>query len=340
MKPMTSTMTSTSTTVTRRLAQVLRLIDRQVARASLRLRRERPALLGFLFHSVFESAEELAAQVIDPYQPTLLSELASFIDHFLAHGYRFVRPADLLGELDEGAFHALLTFDDGYANNLRILPVLRERGVPATFFVSSNHVAHQKAFWWDAVYRARMRAGADLQAIHAEVELLKQRPTAARERYVLEEFGPRALDPQAETDRPLSAAELKELAAEPLATIGNHTADHAILPFCADAEVEAQIAGCQDYLAQLTGTTPDIIAYPDGACDPRVAAIARSQGLRLGAVVDFRKNHLPLGESAAMRIARCFVASPAILEEALAIRSDFRPGSFLRQLAATGGYAG
>ena len=47
-----------------------------------------------------------------------------------------------------------VTFDDGYAETMRrALPVLTKAGVPATVFVSTDHVARQRGFWWDEVRR-------------------------------------------------------------------------------------------------------------------------------------------------------------------------------------------
>ena len=42
----------------------------------------------------------------------------------------------------------------------RALPVLTSAGVPATVFVSTDHVARQRGFWWDEVRRL-LRRGAD-----------------------------------------------------------------------------------------------------------------------------------------------------------------------------------
>jgi peptidoglycan/xylan/chitin deacetylase (PgdA/CDA1 family) len=51
-----------------------------------------------------------------------------------------------------------ITFDDGYADNLReAMPVLRTWGIPATFFVVSGQVGRDDEFWWDEVERILLR---------------------------------------------------------------------------------------------------------------------------------------------------------------------------------------
>lgn len=44
----------------------------------------------------------------------------------------------------------VVTFDDGYADNLHLAkPLLESREIPATIFVATQHVAHGGTFWWD-----------------------------------------------------------------------------------------------------------------------------------------------------------------------------------------------
>lgn len=53
-----------------------------------------------------------------------------------------------------------VTFDDGYADNLRAAePVLRARDVPATVFVSSGYVTSQREYWWDELEKLVLEPG-------------------------------------------------------------------------------------------------------------------------------------------------------------------------------------
>ena len=54
---------------------------------------------------------------------------------------------------------AVITFDDGYADNLhRALPVLRAADVPATVFVTAGTVDSRQQFWWDRLKRVLLCA--------------------------------------------------------------------------------------------------------------------------------------------------------------------------------------
>jgi peptidoglycan/xylan/chitin deacetylase (PgdA/CDA1 family) len=46
----------------------------------------------------------------------------------------------------------VMTFDDGYADNLQnALPQLEQYEVPATFFVTTGYIGSGREFWWDAL---------------------------------------------------------------------------------------------------------------------------------------------------------------------------------------------
>lgn len=317
----------------RYLARAVDRIDDLLAAATLRRKRERPALLGFLFHGIFESAAEVAADRVWPAQPLLAEELQRFVEHFLVHGYRFVRPADILAGLDPNGYYALLTFDDGYANNQRALPILRALSVPATFFVSARHVAEARCFWWDVVYRERSRRGASMASIRREIGLLKRQVPEEIETWLQQTFGADALHPVSDTDRPFTAAELRVFAADPLVTLGNHSARHADFTRLDSESVASEIREAQAYLADLAGSPPMILAYPNGAYDERSIAAARATGLRLGVTVGRQKTQLPLTGTASMTIARAFVpCGDELLPACRRSRSDVQVRRWLESL--------
>jgi peptidoglycan/xylan/chitin deacetylase (PgdA/CDA1 family) len=318
----------------RALRSAVHTIDRVVATGALRCGRERPALIGLAFHGVYEDEREATSGMVAPFQPLTIAELRRIVDHFRTHGYRFVTPGEVAAGLDPGGLYVWLTFDDGYANSLRALQVLREFAAPATFFVSTNHVLEGRPFWWDVLYRHRRRRGVTAEAISRELLSRQQCGVRELETFLGSECGADARRPAGDTDRPLTADELRRLAGEPLATIGNHTADHAALPALSDDEVRAQIRTCQAALAEITGSSAEAIAYPYGLYDARVMRLARAEGLEVGAVVIPRKNSIPLGADGAMAVRRYLLrtGAQALDDECRACRSDLQVVSGLRRL--------
>jgi peptidoglycan/xylan/chitin deacetylase (PgdA/CDA1 family) len=64
--------------------------------------------------------------------------------------------------------------------------------------------------------------------------------------------------------------------------IGFHTLRHDALPALADDALDAALRDGRDELATAAGTALDVISYPYGKADQRVAAAARAAGFRRG----------------------------------------------------------
>ena len=284
----------------------LQILEDALARLCLPFGRERGLLLSFLIHGVFASKEEAQCGLVDPQQGFTVGMLRDFLEHFTREGYRFLAPPDLARELCPREKYVLLTFDDGYFNNTRTLPLLEAFNVPAVFFISSEHVKRGKAFWWDAVYREskkRRRPSEELSCMVAEYKKMK---TPQIEADIRSRFGSSALSPVSDLDRPFSAAELKRFAMHRLVFLGNHTRDHAILANYSVEGVREQIAGCQQVLRHITGKAPQIIAYPNGNCSEAICEAACRAGLRFGLLAAAGRNRLPLdpGTPQAMTLKR------------------------------------
>ena len=54
----------------------------------------------------------------------------------------------------------VITFDDGYADNLHnAKPLLEHCGIPATVFLTSGYIGHEREFWWDELERILLQSG-------------------------------------------------------------------------------------------------------------------------------------------------------------------------------------
>jgi peptidoglycan/xylan/chitin deacetylase (PgdA/CDA1 family) len=86
------------------------------------------------------------------------SLFAQHLDRLLAEGYTTIRLNDLLLNLTQGTplppKPVILTFDDGYRDNyVNAFPLLRDRGMTATFFIVTDFIDEQRPEYlsWDMV---------------------------------------------------------------------------------------------------------------------------------------------------------------------------------------------
>lgn len=263
------------------------------------------AILGF--HGLMPDGCAAGDGTVDPYQPFTYANLDRLITSARASGLRFICGRDLdrlaTGGRTEGGAAIWLTFDDGYANNLAILPILRKHTVPATFFITAGAVASGDAFWWDVLYREGRKRGQSAQALAARREALKAHPPAAIREFLTADFGETAFQACGEADRPMTMQELSAFARDPLVEIGNHTQNHAILPILSEADQRREIAGCQDFLTRVTGNVPQVIAYPNGGAAPATLRIAGESGLVAGVTCRPHRNAFPPQQSTGEQMA-------------------------------------
>jgi peptidoglycan/xylan/chitin deacetylase (PgdA/CDA1 family) len=253
-----------------------------------RSRRRRTARgpLVLLYHRVAEPARDPLGLAVSP------ERFGAQLD-VLGARRRMVGLAELAeraasGDLDPAC--AAVTFDDGYADNLRAAaPALEAYGVPWTLFVSTGHVEDGRRFWWDDVVElldtapdsrpAELRLPIGGAARAWRVESPAQREGAARAILAaLQGLGPAEIAAAvaelrtwagAETDLrggdgPMTVAELRELAARGVA-IGAHTRTHRGLAYAPEADQREEVRASRDDLERWLGRAPSAFSYPFGA---------------------------------------------------------------------------
>ena len=185
-----------------------------------------------------------------------------------------------------------ITFDDGYAcNALVAAPMLEAFGYPATFFIVSDVIARPEEFWWDQIefifhapgfdYESAMRllASRSANGLGTAVrqdcapdtaflglwELLRRLSTEQRRQYLDNLRDGMGLTKEMRpTHRPMTAAELLTLAANPLFEIGGHTAAHPSLPMLDPTEQEQDIVFGSRFLQAKLGKPIRSFSYPFG----------------------------------------------------------------------------
>lgn len=293
---------------------LLRRLDDGLIRVSTNVFGRDPSLNVLMFHGLFLNQAEAFSGAIDPYQPLSLDDLSALIAFFQGEGFRFIAPDEIGAPTEAGDHRVLLTFDDGYANNLRAMPILEQYGVPATIFVASGNVLSGEPFWWDVLYRECAGRGMSREQNVAERQALKAFSNSEIKARLRQRFGGDVFQAVGDVDRPMTVAELKRVAAHELITIGNHTVDHELLTQIPAIEARHQIRKCQEMIEAWTGSAPHIIAYPNGNCNDRVVGEAMDAGLTAGVIAFPGKCRLPVGERQRMHLPRhAIIGGPHML---------------------------
>jgi len=210
------------------IISLAKLPDLIISEIYLRFFQEKNSLIIFNFHGLFFSKKEINQNLVNPQTWITKDQFQQFVDYYLKYNYTFVSPNDILHGLDNKKY-IMITFDDGYYNNIYALPILKKYQIPALFFISTNHVKQSKCFWWDILYRERIKNGMSKKEIVYEGNFLKSKTSEEIEKYLIEKFGENTLKPKSDIDRPFTTSELKEFSKEKNVFLGNHTSNHAIL---------------------------------------------------------------------------------------------------------------
>lgn len=229
---------------------------------------------------------------------------------FLKKHYQPMRLTDVAHALNDGvelpADAVVITFDDGYSDNYRVaFPILRELGIPATFFISTGHIDSGRPFAYDWLVHLillteaprlelpelgidvpmppgradrRMLAGSVLHHMK-EIDALAQLAMIRR----LEVEWHISSDVAHPDCQPMSWDQVREMQAAGY-EFGSHGVHHHMLSKLPQAELEYEVHHSRDTLDRELGPGVRHMSYPVGgsrAFDQRVIDTTRDAGFGL-----------------------------------------------------------
>lgn len=176
----------------------------------------------------------------------------------------------------------IITFDDGYEDNYRLAwPILREAGVAAVFFVTTDFIDHGRPMWFDRVANAIRDNGKEpsRQVLQQYLTRMKKMDDDGRARVLADlerHSGHEALEHQI----PMSWDQLREMAASGM-EIGSHSCSHTVLANETRQNVRSELVKSRQRIEVEIGKPCRSLAYPVGggsAISPLVVAEARDAG--------------------------------------------------------------
>jgi peptidoglycan/xylan/chitin deacetylase (PgdA/CDA1 family) len=217
---------------------------------------------------------------------------------------------DLLAALDGAPLPpnpVMVTFDDGYRSCHDVaLPILREVGVRATFFIATSFATDRRLYWWERIalllgetrrtsavihYPSTIQLGlGDARTATTLTGLVKNTYGLDVERFLTELAA--ALDVpwsrDLETDHAngliMTWDEIRALARAGM-DVESHGRAHRVLQTLDDAALAEDLTGSRRDLEAQLGRPVRLIAYPVGrsiASEPRIRAALVAAGYRAG----------------------------------------------------------
>ena len=270
-----------------------------------------PAMRGLGAILMLHHVRPWVERAFAPPQNRLLEVTPECLDQALTlaaqAGYRFVGLDEIPSVLEAGRTEQpvlALTFDDGYRDNLEFaLPVLRRHRAPATVFITTGFADRSACLWWidlENVIRnassIRAQVGAETITAPAATPVekvaafellywkLRARPEAELRAVIAnlrQEYG---VDSRGAVERLcLDWDGVRQLAEDPLVTIGAHTLTHPMLRQHDTDFARREMAAARDAIQREIGRPVRHMAYPVGdktSAGPREFRLARELGFR------------------------------------------------------------
>jgi peptidoglycan/xylan/chitin deacetylase (PgdA/CDA1 family) len=236
----------------------------------LRWHRSRGFVCVLGLHRVLESG------VVTVSHPAILLQKNTFASllQFLEKDFAFVRLLDWLDQTTALTARAecIVTFDDGWADNyLMAWPMLRERRIPATIFLSTDYIDTNKMFW---VERFRASRSEDPEVDNL-IESYKRMPAAERELALQGKLTQTSELPS--TDAMLTWSQVREMCKDGI-EFGSHTHTHPLLSHEDQTTAEQEIVIPRDVLREQAGIRVRTFAYPNGDWNHAVRSAVERNG--------------------------------------------------------------
>lgn len=229
----------------------------------------------------------------------------------LAKYYTPITFVDLLSAKNSGhpipRNAVIITFDDGFDDNYRFaLPILREAGIPATIFISTDYIGQKETFWFDELaYIVKKKLEKDWPIVFKDLSItipassspqkeeclkrilhwIKRVPNQDRVDFLDDLKAKIPIDDHAkQLSAPMTWDQVLELDQQGI-EIGSHSCSHPILAQLTMDQLEHELKDSKLEIEERLKKTCPVVSYPVGgkdAYDERALKVVQKSGYQFG----------------------------------------------------------
>jgi peptidoglycan/xylan/chitin deacetylase (PgdA/CDA1 family) len=276
---------------------------------SIASRLNKSKIIFLAYHGISENTEKLRAWTLIPVD-SFQRQMKFVKDHFECMHIDQALNSDLRSRNIPGV---VVTFDDGYSNNLNVaLPILQEMNIPTTVYITTRHVTERRLFWPDIIWKAANRTDKvafdvreialglreydfcgdrkdwQNEVLHLLEDVKKTHPMLREGivRNIIDKFSLKekelrdCFNAENNVFSPLTIKEVQTLSSHPLVTVGAHSHCHNLLDQVSLKEANESIEKSKRLLEEITGIKVDHFAYPNGNANTRLVELVKMQGFK------------------------------------------------------------
>lgn len=195
-------------------------------------------------------------------------------------------------KINREKLNVVLTFDDGYKNNLtHMFPIIEELGIPVTVFVT----AKGKTPLWQDILDIISENSISLKKLEFEFPEIKGKTNAELKRWlisqssdvvdgvsgILEQIAEKLLSEKQNFCELLSKEELKTFNENHLVSIANHSANHYNFNTLTKEKMREEFQQCENYLKEIGSVSSSVFAYPFGIYNSETIETLNALGARI-----------------------------------------------------------
>jgi len=200
---------------------------------------------------------------------------------YLAKKYNFISLGRLVEAIDSKDWSDIppkglvVTIDDGYRENYRLLEIFKTDNIKPTIYLCSDIVNTNRKLWFRTGYRNFQ----SLKKHDSQKRLEVLRDTT--------DYEPRK---EYSTRQTLDLAELREMS--PYVDFQSHSKFHPVLTTCPDQECQEEIGGSKENLEKLLNKKIEHYSYPNGDYSGREIELVKNSGYKSARTLDLGRNSI------------------------------------------------